>query len=68
MPSQRGELEITSVNNAYLEMKSLIISKMGRGIAWLDTGTQHSLLQTSNFIETIQIRQGLMVSCLEEIA
>lgn len=67
-PSARGELEITSVNNTYLTQNRLSITNMGRGIAWLDTGTHHSLLQASNFIETIQMRQGLMVSCPEEIA
>lgn len=67
-PSKRGELEITSVNQAYLEQNKLRINKLGRGFAWLDTGTHHSLLQASNFIETIQNRQGLMVASPEEIA
>ena len=67
-PSPRGELEITDVNRAYLERGRLFVEKMGRGIAWLDTGTHESLLQAGNFIETIQSRQGLKVSCVEEIA
>ncbi len=67
-PSPRGELEITDVNKAYLEWKELHVEKMGRGIAWLDTGTTESLVQASNFIQALQDRQGLMVSCLEEIA
>lgn len=67
-PSERGELEITSVNEAYLHKGQLKMSVMGRGFAWLDTGTQQSLLEASNYIEAIQNRQGLMVACLEEIA
>ena len=67
-PSARGELEITSVNQYYLNANTLKINNFGRGFAWLDTGTHHSLLQASNFIETIQNRQGLMVACIEEIA
>ena len=67
-PSPRGEIEITSVNNAYLEMGKLKVELFGRGMAWLDTGTHSSMLKASVFVETIQQRQGLYVSCLEEIA
>jgi glucose-1-phosphate thymidylyltransferase len=67
-PSDRGELEITDVNLAYLREGTLMVQRLGRGVAWLDTGTHHSLLQAQNFIQTIQERQGLMVACLEEIA
>ena len=67
-PSARGEIEITSVNNAYLADGSLSVELLGRGMAWLDTGSYDGLLEASNFIATIQKRQGLYVSCIEEIA
>ena len=67
-PSSRGELEITDINKAYLKNESLVLEKMGPGFAWLDTGSHDSLLAASNFIETIESRQGLKVSCPEEIA
>ncbi|MDR2343554.1 MAG: glucose-1-phosphate thymidylyltransferase RfbA [Spirochaetaceae bacterium] len=67
-PSARGELEITSINKVYLESKRLSVEFLGRGMAWLDTGTHDGLLEAANFIETIQKRQGLYVSCIEEIA
>ncbi|HEY5730067.1 MAG TPA: glucose-1-phosphate thymidylyltransferase RfbA [Anaerolineales bacterium] len=67
-PSPRGEIEITDLNNLYLEKKQLKVKLFGRGVAWLDAGTHESLLQAASFIQTIQERQGLMISCPEEIA
>ncbi len=67
-PSWRGELEITDVNNAYLEKGLLTVQVFGRGIAWLDTGTQDDLIAAGNFVETIQKRQGLYIACIEEVA
>ena len=67
-PSERGELEITDINRIYMQQGRLSVAMMRRGYAWLDTGTHQSLLEASNFIETIQTRQGLQVCCPEEIA
>ena len=67
-PSARGEIEITDLNKVYLEMGQLQVLQLGRGIAWLDAGTHESLLQAANFIQTVQDRQGIMISCPEEIA
>jgi glucose-1-phosphate thymidylyltransferase len=67
-PSPRGEIEITAINNAYLIQKRLKMIHMGRGIAWLDTGTPEGILRASEFVETIQQRQGMYVACIEEIA
>jgi len=67
-PSHRGELEITDVNKRYLELNQLNVEIMGRGFAWLDTGTHDSLMEAASFISTLQKRQGLMVACPEEIA
>ena len=67
-PSPRGEVEITSINEEYLKRGKLKVELLGRGMAWLDTGTHEGLLEAANFIETIQKRQGLYIACLEEIA
>lgn len=68
MPSARGEIEITAVNNAYLEMGELNVTLLGRGMAWLDTGTPEGMLKAAEFVEAVQDRQGFYVSCIEEIA
>lgn len=67
-PSSRGELEITSINNVYLKQEQLHVELLGRGMAWLDTGTPQGLLKASEFVETVQARQGFYIACLEEIA
>jgi glucose-1-phosphate thymidylyltransferase len=67
-PSERGEIEITDLNKVYLDLGQLRVQQLGRGIAWLDAGTHESLLQAANFIQTVQERQGIMISCPEEIA
>ncbi len=67
-PSPRGEIEITDINRIYLEEKQLFVELLGRGIAWLDAGKHEALLQASTFVQTVQERQGMMISCPEEIA
>ncbi len=67
-PSKRGELEITDINQIYLHMNQLHVQQLGRGVAWLDAGTHETLLQAANFVQTVEERQGMMISCPEEIA
>jgi glucose-1-phosphate thymidylyltransferase len=67
-PSERGELEITDLNRAYLERGTLTVERLGRGIAWLDTGNADTLLQAANFVQIVELRQGLKIACLEEVA
>ncbi|PWM43266.1 MAG: glucose-1-phosphate thymidylyltransferase [Clostridiales bacterium] len=67
-PSERGEIEITSINNAYLEMRELHVELLGRGMAWLDTGTPEGMLKAAEYVEAVQSRQGFYISCIEEIA
>ncbi len=67
-PSARGELEITDLNRLYLERGQLHVSVLGRGIAWLDTGSHSALLEAANFVQAVQHRQGLLIACIEEIA